>query len=71
MISATLGIFATAWLLGGWLFIAGIRRESFLGETGDALRRFDPAAILGLALFMAIWPAIFVGAHIGKLREGR
>jgi hypothetical protein len=63
---------ATAWVAGGRLFLSGMAREAPNEDLADCLagaRRLEPAALVALALFMAVWPAVFVGAHLGKRRS--
>ena len=70
---------AGLWVTGGALFIHGAVTnphaspgvtESSRGAL-DGLIRFELAALVALALFVAVWPAVFIGAHLGKMRGGR
>jgi hypothetical protein len=60
---------AAAWVVGGIFFLSSaLRHNSHADDCVAGLRRADPAAIVALALFVLAWPAIFVGAHVAKLR---
>jgi hypothetical protein len=60
---------AAAWIAGGGLFLSGMVREAPNADLMDCLagaRRFEPAALVALAGFFILWPAIWVGAHVAK-----
>ncbi|MBZ9737381.1 hypothetical protein LB534_00065 [Mesorhizobium sp. CA18] len=60
------------WVGGGLLFIQGIVTNCDAGPAVSAnsravvedLRRGRPAALVAAALFLAVWPAVWVGAHL-------
>jgi len=64
-----------AWVTGGVLFahaaITSPPASPVIAANSRALMddlfRLRPAALVAMILFGAVWPAVFVGAHIGKL----
>lgn len=70
MIALTLA----AWVAGGLLFAhAAITNPAASPVVAansrvlvDDLFRLHPAALVALVLFVAVWPAVFVGAHVGR-----
>ena len=61
-------------LVSGGLFLvdsairhAGDGDEGLQG-TREALRSFDPAALVALAALLLVWPFVFVGLKVSKLR---
>lgn len=61
-----------AWVGGGLFFIHGIVTNPSASQgtaaksrtvVGD-LFRLRPAALVAAALFLAVWPAVWIGAHI-------
>ncbi|RWX60497.1 hypothetical protein EN780_31875 [Mesorhizobium sp. M4B.F.Ca.ET.089.01.1.1] len=63
---------SAAWVGGGLFFLQGIctNRGPALTTNSRAvvadLLRFRPAALVAAALFLAVWPAIWVGAHLAR-----
>lgn len=68
-----------AWVAGGAVFahaaIANPAASPVITANSrafvDDLFRLRPAALVAMILFVAVWPAVFVGAHIGKLVGSR
>lgn len=62
------------WGGGGLIFAHGIltnreARPSVAANSRavlDDLLRLRPAALVALALFLAVWPALWIGAHLGS-----
>lgn len=67
---------AALWAGGGVLFVhsallnphAAPNVAETSRETMDGLTRCEPAAWVAAALFIAVWPAVFVGLHVAKWR---
>ncbi|KQZ99490.1 hypothetical protein ASD64_14175 [Mesorhizobium sp. Root157] len=59
-----------AWVSGGLFFIRSATTAA-PNSNSDAflsgLRRAEPAAVVALVFFMAVWPAVWIGAHVRKL----
>ena len=69
---ATVSLIAALWMAGGALCLSGMVPEAPNEDLADCLagvRDFEPAALLALAMFLAVWPVVFVGAHLGKRRS--
>lgn len=64
-----------AWIVGGLMFVGGAMRHDSNGRNQDfqdclaSLRRGELAAFVALAMFLAVWPVVFVGAHVAKWRS--
>lgn len=70
-------LLATALWVGGGAFFAhaalsnphaGPDAAATSRDTAAGIRRGEPAALVALALFVAVWPVIFVALHLAKLR---
>lgn len=65
------------WAGGGALFAhsalsnphAGPEVAATSRETAAGIRRREPAALVALALFVAMWPVVFISLHVAKLRS--
>lgn len=70
----TIPILLFAWIAGGALFIRAATvtapNESTVALMAG-LRHGEAAAFVALAAFVAIWPVIWIGAHVSKWRGGR
>jgi len=70
---------AALWMSGGVVFMHGAlnnpHASSDVAETSrdllDRLIRREPSALTALALFIAVWPALFVCAHLRKMKRRR
>ncbi|MFB9984354.1 hypothetical protein ACFSQQ_16500 [Mesorhizobium kowhaii] len=57
------------WVAGGGLFLQGIfanRNAAGSRAVLDDLVRLRPAALVAAALFLAVWPAVWIAAHLGS-----
>lgn len=52
----------------GWRHGKGCWKGAGSHEVVDALRRPELAALVALALFLVVWPVVFIGAHVSKWR---
>lgn len=72
-----IGLTIAAWAGGGALFAHSVltnpaARPVLAANSRaliDDLVRLRSAALVALVLFIAVWPVVFVGAHIAKLRD--
>ncbi|MDG4882441.1 hypothetical protein [Mesorhizobium sp. WSM4884] len=73
MTTMDMGILAGAlWVGGGLLFIQGIvtNRDASPAVAANSravvedLHRGRPAALVAAVLFLAVWPAVWIGAHV-------
>ncbi len=63
---------AALWVAGGVFFLQGIvsNRDASPAIAANShavvedLRRGRPAACVAAALFLAVWPAVWIGAHL-------
>jgi hypothetical protein len=73
-----IGLAAVLWVSGGALFLSGMvnnpHASPSVAETSrdmlHGLARCEPASLVAIALFIAVWPAVFLGAQVSKLRAG-
>lgn len=69
-----IALVAALWVAGGLLLTHGMLNNPNTGadvaETNrqmqGSLSRCEPAALVALALFLAIWPAVWVASHLRK-----
>jgi hypothetical protein len=66
--------FAALWVAGGVLFIQTIITNPNASRVVaansravvDDLIRLQPAALVAAMLFLLVWPAVWIGAHLGS-----